>query len=74
MSCRWSELLLAIVIIVFTQWNTAFFSAAISKWIVIVAAAVLVVHSLLCHKCHGLFCSGIMTKGTSGRRSRRRRR
>ncbi len=69
MSCRWCELLLAVVIIVFTQWNTQFFSAMTSKWIVLVAAAVLLVHSLLCHKCQGL-CAGMMMKGTGKRRRR----
>jgi len=72
MSCRWCELLLAVVIIVFTWWPMQIFSAVISKWIVIISAVILVVHSLLCHKCHGLFCGGMMSMGKG--KSRRRRR
>jgi len=73
MGCRWLEALLAIVIISFTYWPTMVFSANTSMWIVIGAAAVLLVHSLFCDKCKGL-CSGLMRSGRSRHGSRHKRR
>ena len=75
MGCRWLEALLAVVIIVFTKWPTMVLSANSSMWVVIVAAAVLLVHSLFCDKCKGL-CRGMMkgrSRSSSSRHKRRRR-
>ncbi|MEK6760455.1 MAG: hypothetical protein AABX93_00875 [Nanoarchaeota archaeon] len=72
MGCRWLEALLAVVIIVFAYWPTMVFSANISMWIVIAAAAVLLVHALFCDKCKGL-CRGMMKSGRSSGRHKRRR-
>ncbi|MEK6846624.1 MAG: hypothetical protein AABY16_00485 [Nanoarchaeota archaeon] len=44
--CNWTEAILAIVIIVF-----AFVRSASAKWVVIVAAVLLLIHSLTCKKC-----------------------
>ena len=73
MGCRWLEALLAIVIMAFTYWPTMVFTANTSTWIVIAAAAVLLVHSLFCHKCNGLL-HGAMNSGrrSSGHKRRRR--
>ena len=51
MGCRWIEALLAIVIIVFAypklvDWN--------NEWVIIAAAALILLHVLFCSKC----CSG----------------
>lgn len=51
-NCRWTEGVLAAVIIVFAVWPTLIFSATVSKWIVVVAAAILLVHALKFHPEH----------------------
>jgi len=68
--CRWVEGLLAVLILVFVIWPTQIFSYAVSWWIVVVSAALILIHSLFCRKCNGLFC-GSKNSG-SGRTARRR--
>jgi len=43
----WCELIIAMVVIVFALWNTL----AWSKWIVVIAGIVLIIHSFTCKKC-----------------------
>ncbi len=56
-NCKWVEAVLAVVVLVFAFWPSQILSVATSRWIVIVAAALLLVHSLSCKKCGGL-CYG----------------
>ena len=58
-NCRWTESVIAIVILVFTFWNTVTWG----KWVVAIAATVLLVHSFSCKNC----CAFEM-KGRKGRR------
>ena len=58
-NCRWYELVLAVVILVFVIWPTQIFSAAVSWWLVIIAAVLLIIHSLICKHCGGV-CVGMM--------------
>ncbi len=43
----WCELLVALVVIVFALWDTMVYS----KWIVVIAGVVLLIHSFTCKKC-----------------------
>lgn len=46
--CRsWCEAILALVILVFALWDTWIYS----KWIVVIAAIVMIIHSFTCKKC-----------------------
>ena len=54
MHCGWTQTVLALLILVFTIWPTVVFSAMVSYWIVVVSAALLLVHALACHKCGGV--------------------
>lgn len=42
----WCELIIAIVVIVFALWATTY-----SKWILVVAGIVLLIHSFTCKAC-----------------------
>ena len=42
----WCELILGVLIIIFALWQTAY-----SQWIIIILAAVLIIHSFTCKKC-----------------------
>ena len=46
MMCSWktNDVILGAVILVFTLWQTSF-----SKWIVVIAAAILIIHAFLRH-------------------------
>jgi len=57
-NCRWTEFVVAVLVLVFTIWPTQIFAAKASWWLVVIAAAVLLVHSLMCSKCHGLCTMG----------------
>ena len=50
-NCKWTESVLAIVIIVFALWPALISSAVVGKWIVIVAAALILIHGLACNHC-----------------------
>ena len=56
-NCQWMEVLVAIVILVFTFWMTT-----ASQWIVIIAAVVLLLHALLCKNCKMCKDDGSMSK------------
>ena len=66
--CGWIQTVLSVLILVFVIWPTSIFPAMISWWIVVVSAALLLVHALVCNKCDGV-CSKWMK---SSRRRRRR--
>ena len=45
--CKWCELIIALVILVFSFWQVAY-----SKWIIIITAIVLLIHSFMrCRFC-----------------------
>lgn len=46
----WCEAIIAIVVIVFALWPDIL-GAVVSKWIVVIAAIVLLIHSFTCKKC-----------------------
>ncbi|MBI3333894.1 hypothetical protein HYZ97_00190 [Candidatus Pacearchaeota archaeon] len=46
-NCQVTEVILAIVIIVFALWS----SLAWGKWVVVIAAALLLIHALKCNNC-----------------------
>lgn len=79
-NCRWTEFILALVVLVFVIWPTQIFSATVSWWLVLVAAVLLLIHSIFHHRCGCEMCSSGMSKSSgmsrsSGvRRSRRKRR
>ncbi len=60
----WCEAIIAIVILVFMFWQTAY-----SDWIVIIAAIVLLVHSFTCKNC---FVGGHMSREMMPAKKRRR--
>ncbi|MBI2043375.1 hypothetical protein HYT25_03230 [Candidatus Pacearchaeota archaeon] len=69
MHCGWIQTILSALILVFVIWPTSVFSSAVSQWIVVISAALLLIHALVCHKCGGV-CAKWMMK-SSGRRRRR---
>ena len=73
-NCRWTELVLAVVILVFTLWPTQIFSATVSWWLVIIAAAILLLHAIFHHRCHCSMCMSGETMAAPRARSRRKRR
>ncbi len=60
-NCKWGEALLALIVLVFTIWPTQILSATMSWWLVVIAAALILIHSLFCKKCGGLCCMGKMS-------------
>ncbi|MEK6908993.1 MAG: hypothetical protein AABX23_03000 [Nanoarchaeota archaeon] len=44
--CNWVESILAIIIIIF-----AYMGSASSRWVIIIAAVLLLLHALMCKKC-----------------------
>lgn len=45
-NCKWTETILAIVILLFTFWSVAW-----SQWIVSIAAILLLLHAWMCKSC-----------------------
>lgn len=45
----WCEAIIAIVVIVFALWDTWMYS----KWVLVIAGIVLLIHSFTCKKCFG---------------------
>lgn len=53
MYSKWTEVVLAALILVFAIWPTQILAANMSLWIVIISAAILLVHSLVGHNMDG---------------------
>jgi len=70
-NCMWTEVIFAALVLVFAAWPTLIFSAEISRWIVIISAAVLLIHAVKVHPGH---FSSSGTKDRRRPRSRRKRR
>lgn len=45
-NCTWVESLLAVIVIVFAFWQTSY-----SQWVIVIAAALLLIHGLWCKNC-----------------------
>jgi putative copper export protein len=63
--CRWLEVILLIVIIIFALVQTA-----ASKWLIFVAAIILLIHALFC-KCHSTCAKEPVKAKPKARRKRR---
>lgn len=66
--CNWYEAILTIVIIAFS-----FMRAASAKWVVVIAAVLLLIHALSCNKCG--MCEGMNAdakKSYSSKKGKRR--
>jgi len=48
-NCKATEIILAIVILVFAIWPTQIISAVASRWVVIVATVLLLIHAFGCN-------------------------
>ena len=70
-NCMWTEVVLVALVLIFTIWPTIIFSATISFWIVVVSAALLLIHAVKVHPEH---FSSAGTKDRRRSRSRRKRR
>jgi len=57
-NCGWVQTVLAVLILVFVIWPTQIFSAAVSWWIVIISAVLLLIHAVICKKCSGICAPG----------------
>ncbi len=70
---KWCELIVAIVILVFSLWPTQIFSPMISMWIVVIAAVLLLIHSFVhCKACCGhCYVDDKMPVSSSSRRKKR---
>ena len=60
-NCRWCEGIVAIVILLVAIWP-GIIGAVASNWVIIIAAAVLLLHSVFHHACGCGMCSGDMPK------------
>lgn len=67
-NCKWTETVLAIIILVFAFWT----SWAYSQWVVIIAAVLLLIHAWACKSCANCDMKE-MPKSSSMRNKRKRR-
>ena len=49
-NCKWCEVVLLLLIVIWTFWTNLF--GLSSKWVVIIAAVILLIHGLGCKTCH----------------------
>lgn len=72
-NCKWTEIVLAVVILIVTIWPGLIGSTA-SWWITLVAAALLLIHALSCKNC-GACASGVKTapKRLAGKKKKKRK-
>jgi hypothetical protein len=57
-NCKMTVSILAILVIVFAFWETTY-----SKWVIVIAAALLLIHAMKCGKCSS--CGMPMSKGVA---------
>jgi len=66
-NCQWTEIILAILVIIFALWP-GLIGAVYSKWIVVIAAVVLVIHALGCKSYKVQYNEKITSKPVKKRR------
>lgn len=49
-NCKWTETILGVVILIFALWPELL-GAIVSTWIVVIAAALLIIHTFTCKNC-----------------------
>ena len=57
------EAVIAVIIIIFALWQTAY-----SNWIIIIAAVILLIHSFTCKKCFGRHMMNMPEKASHRKR------
>ena len=62
----WCELILGAVIIIFALWEVSY-----SRWVIIIAAAILIIHSFTCKKCFNKMGMGKDMMPKASRRKKR---
>jgi len=70
-NCKWGESALAVIILVWTIWPNLI--GLRSYWVIIVAAALLLIHAWMNHHSHGGMGMPQVSAPRSSRRRRRRR-
>jgi hypothetical protein len=68
-NCRVFEIIVAIVVLVFAFWQTAY-----SKWILVIAAIALILHALICKNCAGCMPEKDMKMHSMKKSSKKKRR
>ena len=68
-NCKWNEIILGVIILAVVIWPN-FLGVAVSKWVVIAAAVVLIIHALCCK---GVACCNADAKTAPTARKRKRR-
>jgi hypothetical protein len=67
--CKYCSAVLAIVVLVFSFWQVAWTSWLTSKWIIVAAAVLILLHGVSCHYCNDGSCK--VTKAPMKRKARR---
>lgn len=58
-NCKWTEIVIGLIVVIFTLWPQGTWS----KWVVVVAGAILVIHAFGCKKCGGVCAPEATSKG-----------
>jgi len=66
-NCKWTEIIIALVILIVTIWPNIV-GATVSMWLVVIAAALLLIHALKCG------CTGMCGPSTSGKATKKKKR
>ena len=73
--CKHCDAILAIVILVFSFWMVSWTSWLTSKWIIVAAAVLILLHGLKCSHCSGGSCDTKMpVRRTSKKAVKRKKR
>jgi hypothetical protein len=62
-NCRWANTILSLVVLVFAIWPVSIVNSGTSRWVVIVAAALILIHSWAHKNCPS--CGNPMGAGKS---------
>jgi len=72
-NCRWTEAVIAIVVIIAAAWPE-FLGRGVSSWVVIIAAVILLIHALKCKNCANCINEKMPVRKTAKIKSKKRRR
>jgi len=71
--CGWVGVILSALILIFVIWPTQIIPQMYSWWVVVISAALLLLHALTCKRCMGILSkrSGASSRSVRGKRKRR---
>ena len=71
-NCKWTEIVIGLVILIFTIWP-GIIGVTASWWVIVIAAIVLILHAFMCKPCSTCAPSADISKTVTKKQAKKKR-